>query len=226
MPNNIYARTSLIGGVAGSLDNIDGALLADLDIAIVVTLTGFYIYSLDDDSAASESSPDVISPDDNAGDLRWILVSKLLIADLDLNQKSIALDISPTADHTWNGEVFTGTAGENIAIFETVYLKSDGKYWGIDASAVGTAQGKIAIATAAITAEASGVFLQKGYIRDDSTTEWEGTLAAGDTMYLSETKFHLTDTVPTTASAVRRVVGFMESSTVLFFNPDGIWIVN
>ena len=215
MSNSVYARTSLTGGTAGSLDNIDGALLADLDVAIVVTLTGTYIYSLDDDLNESESSPDVIVPDDNPGTLGWVLVSTLLT-----NVPS------PGVDHTWNGEVFTGTAGENIAIFETCYLKSDGKYWGIDASAVGTAQGKIAIATAAINAEASGVFLQKGYIRDDSTTEWDGTVAAGDTMYLSETKFHLTDTVPTTGSAVRRVVGFMESATVLFFNPDGIWIVN
>jgi hypothetical protein len=75
MATKIYGATSL-GSGTGGLKAIDGANLADLDIAIVCTLTDFYIYSLDDDSAAAESSPDVISPDANAGSKRWILVKK------------------------------------------------------------------------------------------------------------------------------------------------------
>jgi hypothetical protein len=143
---------------------------------------------------------------------------------LDLNQKSIVFDPSPTDDHTWNGEVFTGTAGENLAIFETCYLKSDGKYWKTDASAEATAKGKIVMATAAISADATGVFLQRGYIRDDSTDEWDGTLAAADEMYLSETAGNLTDTAPTTSSAIVRIIGWMESATVLYFNPDATYV--
>jgi len=72
-----YSSTSLIGGVAGSLDSIDGAALQDLDDAIVFTVDTFYFYTLDADSAAAESSPDVISPDANAGNKRWILVASL-----------------------------------------------------------------------------------------------------------------------------------------------------
>lgn len=75
MSNNIYGATALTGGATGALDAIDGAALADLDIALVVTATAVYHYSLDADSGAAESSPDVISPDANAGTKRWVLIS-------------------------------------------------------------------------------------------------------------------------------------------------------
>jgi hypothetical protein len=70
MATKIYGATSLGSGTGGL------ANLGDLDQAHVATLTDFYIYSLDDDSAAAESSPDVISPTANAGTKRWILVKK------------------------------------------------------------------------------------------------------------------------------------------------------
>lgn len=74
MANNLYWATSLTGGGVGALDDIvDGAELADLDGAIVITLGYALFYSLDADSAAEESSPDVIVPDTNPGIKRWIL---------------------------------------------------------------------------------------------------------------------------------------------------------
>ncbi len=73
MSNKIYPATSLIGGGEGALDAIDGDLLNDKDGAMVVELGTTYFYHLDADSAAAESSPNVISPDSNAGDKRWLL---------------------------------------------------------------------------------------------------------------------------------------------------------
>ena len=70
---NFYGATALIGGGAGALDDIDGANLADGDGALVITPAGdMYSFVLDADSGLAESSPDVIMPDANAGDKRWI----------------------------------------------------------------------------------------------------------------------------------------------------------
>ena len=82
-----YWATSLIGGAEGSLDSIDGTDLNDQDMAIVAVMADkFYLYSLDADSAAAESSPDVIAPDSNAGLKRWILQSiHTKIDGIDLN---------------------------------------------------------------------------------------------------------------------------------------------
>ncbi len=73
MSNNFYGAIGLTGGTAGMLDDIDGAILADGDGAVVIVEGTYYLYFLDADSAAAESSPDVIAPDDNPGDKRWIL---------------------------------------------------------------------------------------------------------------------------------------------------------
>ena len=78
----VYAigATSLIGGGAGALDAVYSADIGDGDPAFV-TVKGdkIYHYIADATSAAAESSPDVIAPDEvsdgvaYAGDLRWIL---------------------------------------------------------------------------------------------------------------------------------------------------------
>lgn len=74
MANTVYmSKTGLIGGEATKLDSIDGAGLVDGDAAFVNVSNVQYIYRLDADSAAVEASPNIIAPDTNAGDKRWIL---------------------------------------------------------------------------------------------------------------------------------------------------------
>ena len=76
MANFIYGAISLTGGATGSLDSIDGDSLNNNDGATVLTSTYAYLYRLNSTSGAAESSPDIISPDSNAGDKRWILISR------------------------------------------------------------------------------------------------------------------------------------------------------
>lgn len=76
----VFFKTELTGGGALALDNIDGDdrgdgnALQDSDAAIVMVSTNYYyLYILDDDLAGVEDSPNVIVPDTNAGDKRWVL---------------------------------------------------------------------------------------------------------------------------------------------------------
>jgi hypothetical protein len=74
MANTVYmSKTGLTGGQATKLDSIDGAGLVDNDAAFVNVSNVQYIYRLDADSGAAESSPNIIAPDTNAGNKRWIL---------------------------------------------------------------------------------------------------------------------------------------------------------
>lgn len=68
----IYNADGFTGG-GGALDGMDGGLLVDGMKCAVFDADSFAPYILDDDSAADENSPLVISPDDNPGDKRWIL---------------------------------------------------------------------------------------------------------------------------------------------------------
>lgn len=70
-----WSKTALTGGAATALDSIDGAALQDGEIAHVWISNVLYIYLLDVDSGAAESSPAIIAPDTNPGDKRWILQS-------------------------------------------------------------------------------------------------------------------------------------------------------
>ena len=87
-----WKKEALIGGASNALDSIDGTLLNDLDFAFVLASNIFYIYTLDADSAAAESSPNVIKPDDNAGDKRWIL--QATVDDAVTNAKLANMDVS------------------------------------------------------------------------------------------------------------------------------------
>lgn len=74
----VYKKTALTGGTSDALDGIDGAELNDGDICWVYLTDGEgdeYVseYRLDSDSGESESSPNIIAPDDNPGSKRWIL---------------------------------------------------------------------------------------------------------------------------------------------------------
>lgn len=70
---NIYGGIDLIGGGIGAVDKINGSVLADKDVFLVTTISGFYPFHLDADSGAAEDSPEVIGPDTNPGNKRWVL---------------------------------------------------------------------------------------------------------------------------------------------------------
>lgn len=65
--------SSLTGGGEGALDAIDGRNVSDGDRAVVIADL-VYFYILDADSGLSESSPNVIAPDTNPENKRWVLV--------------------------------------------------------------------------------------------------------------------------------------------------------
>jgi len=70
----VYACTSLTGGASGALDALPYNSLQDGELAFTVTDDYIYVHIFDASSSSSESSPDVIAPDDigsNTG--RWLL---------------------------------------------------------------------------------------------------------------------------------------------------------
>ncbi len=75
MSNYIYGFTALTGGTTGCLDNIDGSLLGNQDMAVGTVLsTGVSrVYALNATSGATADGVYIITPATNAGNKRWIL---------------------------------------------------------------------------------------------------------------------------------------------------------
>ena len=138
---------------------------------------------------------------------------------LDLNEKGIAYDWILTSDHTYSGDVITATAGESLAIGDVCYFKSGGKFWKMDAGAAATTKGMCAMATATISADASGVFLLKGLIRDDT---WTWTVAAE--LWVSCTPGNPTETQPSGSGDQVRLIGYAKSADYIWFEPDKTYV--
>ena len=127
--------------------------------------------------------------------------------------------ISPTVDHTYSGDNRIGTAGENLVIGDICYLKSDGKFWKADSDAEATTKGMIAMSTGTINTDATGTFLLYGFIRDDT---WAWTVGAK--LFINPTPGNATATQPSTTGQQIRIIGYAYSSTIIFFNPDNVYI--
>lgn len=246
MASKIYGAITLTGGTDGSVDTIKDAVIADGDMCIAIVggaTDATYIYTFDDSSATAESSPDVIKPDDAAGNGRWILTSMVMNAgtfqgnvtiagtltvtgattlagltftgDITLpDAGDIIWDNAPASDHTWSGDVTSLTAGENLTVGEACYFKSDAKLWKADADA-STTMPVVALATTTILADASGEFLLRGFIRDDT---WNWTV--GGLVYASTTSGALTQTAVSATGDQLQIVGWAPSADILYFNPS------
>jgi hypothetical protein len=77
----VQKKTALTGGGASALDGIDGAALQEGEFAFVMVSDVLYVYRLNATSGAAESSPNIIAPDANAGNKRWILQGDSLKTD-------------------------------------------------------------------------------------------------------------------------------------------------
>ena len=117
-----YPAIALTGGSDDALDGYDGDDLNDKDVAIVVTAASHYYYILDADSGASESSPDVIKPDSNAGTKRWILIKVFYTkteADAITDPIKNAVDYAASPMIVTGGEI---TVGTNAGTFKVAAL--------------------------------------------------------------------------------------------------------
>lgn len=138
---------------------------------------------------------------------------------LDINEKFIQIQPTMSSDHTAQGIVIYLATGENVAIGDICYLKSDGKFW----KAVGTdssmTKGMLGMATGSVTANNTGNFLIYGTIRDDTWT-W----TTGGELYVPTSAGNPTATQPTASGHIVRVVGYATTDDELFFNPGDTYV--
>jgi hypothetical protein len=95
-------------------------------------------------------------------------------------------------------------------------MGSSSKWLLTDADAIATAGGMLAIALEAKNdTEAMNVALPCSFVRDDT---WNWTVGAK--LYISETAGAISESIPTGADGVVRVIGFAVTADIIFFNPS------
>lgn len=134
----------------------------------------------------------------------------------DSSISSSGLSLDTTLDSS--GITLSFTAGENLIAGDICYLKSDGKFW----KANSTDNTKIpctTMATATILADASGIFLFLGTLKDGTLS-----LTVGGNIYVSTTDGTITQTAPSSSGNIVQVIGIALSATVIYFNPNSVTV--
>ncbi len=137
---------------------------------------------------------------------------------LDLNSYNVKLNNYPSSNLSGEGLYTIATAGESVSSTDILYLKSDGKYWKIDADASSTMPVSV-MAMANIDANATGTILNYGYFRDDSWNWTKGIL-----LYASTTAGKITNSAPSGSADQVQIIGYAATSTVIFFNPSPVLV--
>jgi len=220
MTTSIYGATGYVGGGDGAVDNIKYATLTDGDIVIVADLNEYSaILRFESSSTASESSPDVIAPDDvGANNGRWILcdwyVDILTVSgDIDITG-AIQITEGIGTDQTASGIKGVFTAGAALVAGDVCLLGSDSKMEKADATD-DTLVPAEAICLETIAEDSAGEFLLFGFYRDDDAYNW----TPGNILYLSTTAAALTATQPSAATEIIQQLGFATHADRIFFNP-------
>jgi hypothetical protein len=86
--------------------------------------------------------------------------------------------------------------------------------WKADADASATVP-VVAMAGAAILADAAGAFILNGFVRDNA---WSWTV--GGLIYASTTSGGLTQTKPSGSGDQVQIVGWAKASNIMYFNPS------
>lgn len=128
----------------------------------------------------------------------------------------------PSSNESSQGPTTTAlNAGESVTVMDVVYLSDAGKWMLTSATGVGTATGMLGFALQSKgNGESLKVALSGSFVRNDA---W-GWNAPGDMLYLSASSGQITETQPTGTDTVVRVIGWVISETVIWFDPSADYI--
>jgi hypothetical protein len=121
------------------------------------------------------------------------------------------------------GEVVYFGGGTGLTAGNLVYLNSSGNWADADADATGTSTGLLGIALS--TTGAAGV-LVRGNARFTANGSYTAMSTIGAQLYISATAGAFTQTAPSSAGQIVRIIGYVESTAndQLYFCPDTTWI--
>jgi hypothetical protein len=132
-----------------------------------------------------------------------------------LSGKKISLNPAPATDN-YSGQDISLTAHEAFTLGQVGYLNSDGEVALADADGIATASATY-IATAAINADAAGVFLRRGIIHLHTLApNW----TVGGLVYLSTDAGAMTQTAPSGTDDVIQILGRAIAADILDFDPQ------
>lgn len=144
------------------------------------------------------------------------LSNKTLTAPLSTSPTESTTLSTITVDGTIIGEWAVATMAASCSVYDVVYMSSSGYN-----KAKGDADSTMpSVGMCIETGTGARKVLKKGYVKNNS---WSWT--AGQLLYVSTaTAGAITSTLPTTLGNRVQIIGYAESATIIYFNPDYTYV--
>jgi hypothetical protein len=144
----------------------------------------------------------------------------LLLATTLAENDIIQLEELLSADAKYSGIACNGVYGATLAYGDLIYLNNDDGRWELaDADAAATCSSQLGIALEAGNDGDTKKILMYGYIRED---DWNWA-TVGAPLFVSATDGDMTETAPSGATDIIRVVATVKSADSILFNPSPDW---
>lgn len=133
----------------------------------------------------------------------------------------LTLNSSPSVNDTYTGITALFESNTTIAQWEIWYILPSSTIGLWDASTVSSTW-PLVLATEALTAWNSGLFLMQWIVRNDGWT-WS---SGGVTLYLSLTPWEMTETAPSGTDEVIQICGYALSADTIYWNPQLVTVIH
>lgn len=133
-----------------------------------------------------------------------------------IDGQAIDLEQALGTSDTYTGITCYGQAGEILAQWDVCYMGADGLFYKADASD-DTEMPAVAITVQALSADAYGIFLLYGFVRDD---DWDAWTIGGLLYPFDDTPGLMTQTLVADAGDQVQIVGIAFQTKIILFNPS------
>jgi hypothetical protein len=133
------------------------------------------------------------------------------------------IDPALSADGKYSGLLETGVAGSALSFGQSIYWQPSDARWELtNASASPGAMGKLGICVQAAAADGNATTaLLIGKVRADALFP---SLSTGSPVYLSTSAGGITNTAPSSAGNIARIIGYGNDGNELYFFPDNTFL--
>lgn len=225
-PDSIASNSDLASSALAEANTASGAAAGASDVASSAMLLASdaaskAIIALSKASEASVAAAAVASVASDASSLASSAMTKASAASAAVAGKKAVLYNTAPANAVDDG--FTGSfvASGLLARGHLLYVKSTGVAAKANAASAATASGLLIISPASVADTGSFAAIMPGTMVGHSAWNW----TPGAPIFMGSSAGSMTQTKPSAASAIVRVVGYGgRNSNVMWFQPDNTWI--
>ena len=225
-PDSVASTSDLASSALAEANTASGAAanasdLASSALALASDAASKATVALSKASEASVAAAAVSDAASDAGSKATVALSKASDASVAVAGKADVAYVTAPAASSIAGFRGSFQASEALVFPQLCYMNTNGFMALANANSAATATAFLVMAPGSVANAASFAAIMPGTMVGHSAWNW----TIGAPIYMKSSAGGMTQTRPSAASAIVRIVGYGgRNSNVMFFNPDGAWV--